>query len=89
MKRCLIVRPSWSQVLVNIGNHFDLKASVFQAPRRGIYSFSFHVVKVYNRQTIQVSCSASKHFNRWHFTVQQKEKHTDPRVFLPPSSFRR
>lgn len=43
------------QVLVNIGNHFDLKASVFQAPRRGIYSFSFHVVKVYNRQTIQVS----------------------------------
>lgn len=45
----------WSQVLVNIGNHFDLKASVFQAPRRGIYSFSFHVVKVYNRQTIQVS----------------------------------
>lgn len=53
--RCLLVRPSWSQVLVNIGNHFDLKASVFQAPRRGIYSFSFHVVKVYNRQTIQVS----------------------------------
>lgn len=46
---------SYSQVLVNIGNHFDLKASVFQAPRRGIYSFSFHVVKVYNRQTIQVS----------------------------------
>jgi len=43
------------QVLVNIGNHFDLKASVFTAPRRGIYSFSFHVVKVYNRQTIQVS----------------------------------
>ncbi|KAG7523857.1 cerebellin-2 [Solea senegalensis] len=45
----------FDQVLVNIGNHFDLKASVFQAPRRGIYSFSFHVVKVYNRQTIQVS----------------------------------
>jgi hypothetical protein len=42
------------QALVNIGNHFDLKASVFQAPRRGIYSFGFHVVKVYNRQTIQV-----------------------------------
>lgn len=50
----------WSQVLVNIGNHFDLKASVFQAPRRGIYSFSFHVVKVYNRQTIQVS-----KYERW------------------------
>uniref|UniRef100_A0A8C1R6M0 Cerebellin 2a precursor n=2 Tax=Cyprinus carpio TaxID=7962 RepID=A0A8C1R6M0_CYPCA len=29
--------------------------NVFQAPRRGIYSFSFHVVKVYNRQTIQVN----------------------------------
>lgn len=42
---------------MNIGNHFDLKASVFQAPRRGIYSFSFHVVKVYNRQTIQASLS--------------------------------
>lgn len=55
IKRFLIVRTFWSQVLVNIGNHFDLKASVFQAPRRGIYSFSFHVVKVYNRQTIQVS----------------------------------
>ncbi|XP_066534531.1 cerebellin-2b [Hoplias malabaricus] len=45
----------FDQVLVNIGNHFDLKASVFTAPRRGIYSFSFHVVKVYNRQTIQVN----------------------------------
>ncbi|XP_026998628.1 cerebellin-2a [Tachysurus fulvidraco] len=45
----------FDQVLVNIGHHFDLKASVFQAPRRGIYSFSFHVVKVYNRQTIQVN----------------------------------
>ncbi|XP_010769931.1 cerebellin-2b [Notothenia coriiceps] len=45
----------FDQVLVNIGNHFDLKASVFLAPRRGIYSFSFHVVKVYNRQTIQVN----------------------------------
>ncbi|MEQ2258874.1 Cerebellin-2 [Xenotaenia resolanae] len=52
---CLTVRLFGSQVLVNIGNHFDLKASVFQAPRRGIYSFSFHVVKVYNRQTIQVN----------------------------------
>ncbi|XP_070989397.1 cerebellin-2-like [Oncorhynchus clarkii lewisi] len=45
----------FDQLLVNIGNHFDLQASVFQAPRRGIYSFSFHVVKVYNRQTIQVN----------------------------------
>uniref|UniRef100_A0AAZ3S7T8 Cerebellin 2b precursor n=1 Tax=Oncorhynchus tshawytscha TaxID=74940 RepID=A0AAZ3S7T8_ONCTS len=45
----------FDQALVNIGNHFDLKASVFQAPRRGIYSFGFHVVKVYNRQTIQVN----------------------------------
>ncbi|XP_016308107.1 cerebellin-2-like isoform X1 [Sinocyclocheilus anshuiensis] len=45
----------FDQVLVNIGNYFDLKASAFTAPRRGIYSFSFHVVKVYNRQTIQVN----------------------------------
>uniref|UniRef100_A0A8C4K5U6 Cerebellin 2 precursor n=1 Tax=Dromaius novaehollandiae TaxID=8790 RepID=A0A8C4K5U6_DRONO len=43
------------EVLVNIGNHFDLASSIFVAPRKGIYSFSFHVVKVYNRQTIQVS----------------------------------
>ncbi|EPY78617.1 hypothetical protein CB1_001033003 [Camelus ferus] len=49
-------RSSWTfQVLVNIGNHFDLASSIFVAPRKGIYSFSFHVVKVYNRQTIQVS----------------------------------
>ncbi|KAM9417897.1 cerebellin-2-like isoform 2-T3 [Salvelinus alpinus] len=49
------VRSAGAKALVNIGNHFDLKASVFQAPRRGIYSFGFHVVKVYNRQTIQVN----------------------------------
>lgn len=46
--------PFLLQVLVNIGNHFDLASSIFVAPRKGIYSFSFHVVKVYNRQTIQV-----------------------------------
>ncbi|NP_001080811.1 cerebellin 2 precursor L homeolog precursor [Xenopus laevis] len=45
----------FDQVLVNVGNHFDLASSGFLAPRKGIYSFSFHVVKVYNRQTIQVS----------------------------------
>ncbi|NP_001086139.1 cerebellin 2 precursor S homeolog precursor [Xenopus laevis] len=45
----------FDQVLVNVGNHFDLASSTFTAPRKGIYSFSFHVVKVYNRQTIQVS----------------------------------
>ncbi|KAM7122022.1 cerebellin-2 isoform X2 [Ciconia boyciana] len=44
----------FDQVLVNIGNHFDLASSIFVAPRKGIYSFSFHVVKVYNRQTIQL-----------------------------------
>lgn len=48
------VSPLLFQVLVNIGNHFDLASSIFVAPRKGIYSFSFHVVKVYNRQTIQV-----------------------------------
>jgi len=40
---------------VNIGSNFDSERSTFIAPRKGIYSFNFHVVKVYNRQTIQVS----------------------------------
>lgn len=73
---CLILCLSWSQVLVNIGNHFDLKASVFQAPRRGIYSFSFHVVKVYNRQTIQVSNyeigGPRSAFNTWHLRSEHE-----------------
>uniref|UniRef100_A0A667IYR3 Cerebellin 1 n=1 Tax=Lynx canadensis TaxID=61383 RepID=A0A667IYR3_LYNCA len=43
----------FDQVLVNIGNNFDSERSTFIAPRKGIYSFNFHVVKVYNRQTIQ------------------------------------
>ncbi|KAK3567577.1 hypothetical protein QTP86_020017 [Hemibagrus guttatus] len=43
------------QILVNVGGHFDQESSVFLAPRRGVYSFNFHVVKAYNRQTIQVS----------------------------------
>uniref|UniRef100_H3AIJ9 C1q domain-containing protein n=2 Tax=Latimeria chalumnae TaxID=7897 RepID=H3AIJ9_LATCH len=45
----------FDQILVNIGNSFDVERSIFIAPRKGIYSFTFHVVKVYNRQTIQVS----------------------------------
>ncbi|XP_066579063.1 cerebellin-1-like [Amia ocellicauda] len=45
----------FDQLLVNVGGHFDLSRSIFIAPRRGVYSFNFHVVKVYNRQTIQVS----------------------------------
>ncbi|XP_064202010.1 cerebellin 12 isoform X3 [Anguilla rostrata] len=45
----------FDQILVNVGNHFDQESSVFLAPRRGVYSFNFHVVKAYNRQTIQVS----------------------------------
>lgn len=44
----------WCQILVNVGTHFDQETSVFLAPRRGVYSFNFHVVKAYNRQTIQV-----------------------------------
>uniref|UniRef100_A0AAY5L7V1 C1q domain-containing protein n=1 Tax=Esox lucius TaxID=8010 RepID=A0AAY5L7V1_ESOLU len=43
----------FDQILVNVGNHFDEESSVFLAPRRGVYSFNFHVVKAYNRQTIQ------------------------------------
>ncbi|XP_067835772.1 cerebellin-1-like, partial [Heptranchias perlo] len=43
----------FDQVLVNIGGHFNRELSAFIAPRKGIYSFTFHVVKVYNRQTIQ------------------------------------
>ncbi|KAL0594669.1 Cerebellin-4 [Plecturocebus cupreus] len=42
------------QILVNVGNFFTLE-SVFVAPRKGIYSFSFHVIKVYQSQTIQVN----------------------------------
>ncbi|KAK5616568.1 Cerebellin-1 [Crenichthys baileyi] len=45
----------FDRVLVNVGKNFDEERSSFIAPRRGIYSFNFHVVKVYNRQTIQVS----------------------------------
>ncbi|KAI9546265.1 Cerebellin-1 [Dissostichus eleginoides] len=44
----------FDQILVNVGGHFDPARSIFVAPRKGVYSFSFHVVKVYNRQTIQV-----------------------------------
>ena len=54
--------PRLFQVLVNIGNHFDLASSIFVAPRKGIYSFSFHVVKVYNSQTIQVGRFESQAF---------------------------
>ncbi|NXV57458.1 CBLN1 protein, partial [Molothrus ater] len=36
----------FDQVLVNIGSNFDSERSTFIAPRKGIYSFNFHVVKV-------------------------------------------
>ncbi|XP_035474052.1 cerebellin-1 [Scophthalmus maximus] len=49
----------FDQILVNVGGHFDPARSIFVAPRKGVYSFSFHVVKVYNRQTIQVSLVVS------------------------------
>ncbi|XP_078257768.1 LOW QUALITY PROTEIN: cerebellin-1, partial [Rhinoraja longicauda] len=45
----------FDNVLVNVGSNFDSERSTFIAPRKGVYSFNFHVVKVYNRQTIQVS----------------------------------
>uniref|UniRef100_A0A671W0Y4 Si:dkeyp-74b6.2 n=1 Tax=Sparus aurata TaxID=8175 RepID=A0A671W0Y4_SPAAU len=50
-----VCTDSLKQILVNVGSHFDPARSIFVAPRKGVYSFSFHVVKVYNRQTIQVS----------------------------------
>ncbi|NXC50816.1 CBLN4 protein, partial [Penelope pileata] len=43
-----------AELLMNVGNFFTLE-SVFVAPRKGIYSFSFHVIKVYQSQTIQVN----------------------------------
>lgn len=43
------------QVLVNEGGGFDRPSGCFVAPVRGVYSFRFHVVKVYNRQTVQVT----------------------------------
>uniref|UniRef100_A0A452T5Z6 Cerebellin 4 precursor n=1 Tax=Ursus maritimus TaxID=29073 RepID=A0A452T5Z6_URSMA len=46
--------PGTLAILVNVGNFFTLE-SVFVAPRKGIYSFSFHVIKVYQSQTIQVN----------------------------------
>lgn len=52
--RCSSCSVRTCQILVNVGTHFDQETSIFLAPRRGVYSFSFHVVKAYNRQTIQV-----------------------------------
>nr|XP_034353122.1 cerebellin-3 isoform X2 [Arvicanthis niloticus] len=43
----------FDQVLVNEGGGFDRTSGCFVAPVRGVYSFRFHVVKVYNRQTVQ------------------------------------
>lgn len=48
-------RVCFPQVLVNEGGGFDRTSGSFVAPVRGVYSFRFHVVKVYNRQTVQVT----------------------------------
>ncbi|KAE8295962.1 Cerebellin-1 Precerebellin Cerebellin [Larimichthys crocea] len=59
----------FDRVLVNVGKNFDEERSNFIAPRKGIYSFNFHVVKVYNRQTIQATSSsghARSPFNLFH-----------------------
>lgn len=62
----------WSQILVNVGAHFDPARSIFVAPRKGVYSFSFHVVKVYNRQTIQVG--APPLMDGWTFQIPSLQK---------------
>ncbi|CAB1420063.1 unnamed protein product [Pleuronectes platessa] len=49
----------FDRVLVNVGKNFDEERSNFISPRKGIYSFNFHVVKVYNRQTIQHGSSGN------------------------------
>ncbi|XP_070404147.1 cerebellin-1 isoform X2 [Nothobranchius furzeri] len=57
----------FNQILVNVGSHFDPATSIFVAPRKGVYSFSFHVVKVYNRQTIQLQ-------EPWQMLIQSTEE---------------
>lgn len=52
--RAPLSRVCFPQVLVNEGGGFDRASGSFVAPVRGVYSFRFHVVKVYNRQTVQV-----------------------------------
>lgn len=50
---------------MNIGNYFTFE-SVFLSPRKGVYSFNFHVIKVYQSQTIQVfSDFYSLKFPKW------------------------
>lgn len=53
--RAPLSRVCFLQVLVNEGGGFDRASGSFVAPVRGVYSFRFHVVKVYNRQTVQVT----------------------------------
>ena len=53
--RAPLSRVRFPQVLVNEGGGFDRTSGSFVAPVRGVYSFRFHVVKVYNRQTVQVT----------------------------------
>lgn len=66
------------QILVNVGSHFDQETSVFLAPRRGVYSFNFHVVKAYNRQTIQVTT-----LSVLCLVAVNQDKNTHPFSFLP------
>lgn len=61
---------SFIQVLVNIGNYFTFE-SVFLSPRKGVYSFNFHVIKVYQSQTIQVPTFSV--FTLQEFTKKQKK----------------
>lgn len=73
---------------MNIGNYFTFE-SVFLSPRKGVYSFNFHVIKVYQSQTIQVfHYSYFLTFSKWSvltyaYVSKRRETLGDHEPFLP------
>ncbi|XP_076806099.1 cerebellin-1-like [Clavelina lepadiformis] len=49
----------FDQVLVNIGNAFDMHESTFKPVVGGVYSFSFTIVKVYNKYSLTVALTVN------------------------------